>query len=97
MREAIEQSLSAEATTHPTQKSDQIQQSHLQRIHFLRTEQAVSGYGYLDTGASRNQIMLPRHVNGRFASVSPEHSLSHQAATALNLCRWFGRGVVGCR
>jgi hypothetical protein len=59
-------------------------------------EQAVSGYGYLDTGGNSRKIMLPRHVNGRFASVSPEHSLC-RIVTALNRCRWLGRGVVGCR
>lgn len=38
-------------------------------------EEAVSGYSALSTGSSREPIMLPRFTEGRFASVSPEHSL----------------------
>jgi len=45
-------------------------------------EQAVSGYCTLST--SRNPPALPRCVNGRFASVSPEHSL----------CRVGGDGAL---
>jgi hypothetical protein len=82
-REAIEQSLSAGGDTGRIQPkkatskfSKATSNEFISYARFL--EQVVSGYGYLDTGARSNnsrQIMLPRHVQGRFASVSPEHSL----------------------
>lgn len=38
-------------------------------------EEAVSGYGALSTGRAADPVMLPNYVEGRFCSVSPEHSL----------------------
>jgi hypothetical protein len=86
-REAIEQSLSAGGDTgrilpkKATKFSKATSNEFISYARFL--EQAVSGYGYLDTGNSNNQIMLPRHVNGRFASVSPEHSLCRMGGDGL--------------
>jgi Regulator of chromosome condensation (RCC1) repeat len=39
-------------------------------------EEAVCGYSHLKVGNNQDQIFLPGCVNGRFASVSPEHSLT---------------------
>jgi len=38
-------------------------------------EEAANGYGALSTGNRRDPILLPKFVEGRFASASPEHSL----------------------
>jgi alpha-tubulin suppressor-like RCC1 family protein len=38
-------------------------------------DEAAVGYATLDTGNAKSPITLPRFVNGRFVSVSPEHSL----------------------
>ena len=38
-------------------------------------EEAVSGYGTMNVG-SKTPVLLPPFVNGRFVSLSPEHSLS---------------------
>lgn len=38
-------------------------------------EESVSGYSMLSSGNPRDPIMLPRFVQGRIASASPEHSL----------------------
>lgn len=38
-------------------------------------DEAASGYATLTTGNRTSPITLPRFVNGRFVSVSPEHSL----------------------
>jgi len=78
-------------------------------------EQAVTGYSHLDTGSSSNSssssssnsaslVMLPRHVQGRFASVSPEHSLCrvggdghHTGAGGSGVASWGvgKRGQLG--
>jgi hypothetical protein len=81
-REAIEQSLSAGGDTGRIQpkkfKLSKMSMSN-EFVSYARfIEQAVSGYSHLDTdrrSQSDGPIMLPRHVQGRFASVSPEHSL----------------------
>jgi hypothetical protein len=88
-REAIEQSLSAGGDTGrivPKKATKFTKATCNEFISYARfLEQAVTGYGYLDTGArsSSSQIMLPRHVNGRFASVSPEHSLCRVSGDGL--------------
>jgi hypothetical protein len=78
-RAAIEQSLTAGGDTGRIQSKKNkfgtlTSNEFVSYARFL--EQSVSGYGHLDTGRTGNdQIMLPRWVQGRFASISPEHSL----------------------
>uniref|UniRef100_A0A8J9T615 Uncharacterized protein n=1 Tax=Phaeodactylum tricornutum TaxID=2850 RepID=A0A8J9T615_PHATR len=56
-------------------------------------EQAVSGYATLDTGHAAEPIRLPRSVQGRFASVSPEHSLCRVGGDG-QFCGAGGSGVA---
>lgn len=39
-------------------------------------EEGICGYSKLSTGNEKEPIMLPACINGRYASVSPEHSLT---------------------
>ena len=49
---------------------------HLEFCAFARyLQEAATGISYLSTGARHDPIHLPRFVQGRIASISPEHSL----------------------
>ncbi|KAL7559429.1 hypothetical protein ACA910_009989 [Epithemia clementina (nom. ined.)] len=59
----------------PRNRFPKKQQPHLEFCAFARyLEEAATGISYLSTGA-REPIQLPRFVQGRIASISPEHTL----------------------
>ena len=50
--------------------------SHNEFVSYARfLQESVNGHSVLSTGRPRDPILLPQFTQGRFASVSPEHSL----------------------
>ena len=73
---------------------------HPEFVSFVRyLEQAVTGYGILSSGSKNDgkereeEIHLPKHVEGRFVSVSPEHSLCRVGGDGEK-CGAGGSGVA---
>lgn len=90
-REILEQSLEGGDTGRILPRTKYAKATHNEFVSYARfLDETISGYNSLKTG-SRNPVLLPRFVQGRIASVSPEHTLCRVGGDGKK----FGAGGSG--